>query len=180
MQPLLLTSIRGRSSSSSSPYAGRGGGVLVRQYNKHPVVHMAQPIRTRYLGHVTGYQPIRGQYFLIRSVPVPRSCLKPVKLQIRRQWCDRGCNNASKYNMVPEAMSAAWIEDSQLYVGPRFTGRMKYPKNRKLTVFDPDIIPGTPIYRIKPFPPSIPVNRSPTVLLRRVKISFTNLDIPFE
>eukprot|EP00116_Pleurobrachia_bachei_P015705 sb/3475967/ len=23
-----------------------------------------QPIRTRYLGHVTGYQPIRGQYFL--------------------------------------------------------------------------------------------------------------------
>eukprot|EP00116_Pleurobrachia_bachei_P003024 sb/3463286/ len=28
-----------------------------------------QPIRTRYLGHVTGYQPIRDQYFLIRSVP---------------------------------------------------------------------------------------------------------------
>eukprot|EP00116_Pleurobrachia_bachei_P010696 sb/3470958/ len=27
-----------------------------------------QPIRTRYLGHVTGYQPISGQYFLIRSV----------------------------------------------------------------------------------------------------------------
>eukprot|EP00116_Pleurobrachia_bachei_P012529 sb/3472791/ len=29
-----------------------------------------QPIRTRYLGHVTGYQRIRDQYFLIRSVPV--------------------------------------------------------------------------------------------------------------
>eukprot|EP00116_Pleurobrachia_bachei_P002445 sb/3462707/ len=28
-----------------------------------------QPIRTRYLGHVTGYQPTRDQYFLIRSVP---------------------------------------------------------------------------------------------------------------
>eukprot|EP00116_Pleurobrachia_bachei_P013116 sb/3473378/ len=27
-----------------------------------------QPIRTRYLGHVTGYRPIRDQYFLIRSV----------------------------------------------------------------------------------------------------------------
>eukprot|EP00116_Pleurobrachia_bachei_P011412 sb/3471674/ len=27
------------------------------------------PIRTRYLGHVTSYQPIRDQYFLIRSVP---------------------------------------------------------------------------------------------------------------
>ena len=28
-----------------------------------------QPIRTRYFGHVTGYQPIRDQYSLIRSVP---------------------------------------------------------------------------------------------------------------
>eukprot|EP00116_Pleurobrachia_bachei_P009241 sb/3469503/ len=28
-----------------------------------------QPIRALYLGHVTGYQPIRDQYFLIRSVP---------------------------------------------------------------------------------------------------------------
>ena len=28
-----------------------------------------QPIRTLYLGHVTGYQPIREQYFLIWSVP---------------------------------------------------------------------------------------------------------------
>eukprot|EP00116_Pleurobrachia_bachei_P013756 sb/3474018/ len=27
-----------------------------------------QPIRSRYLGHVTGYQPIRDKYFLIRSV----------------------------------------------------------------------------------------------------------------
>eukprot|EP00116_Pleurobrachia_bachei_P015398 sb/3475660/ len=27
-----------------------------------------RPIRTRYLGHVTGYQPIRGQYFLNWSV----------------------------------------------------------------------------------------------------------------
>eukprot|EP00116_Pleurobrachia_bachei_P013381 sb/3473643/ len=28
-----------------------------------------RPIRTRYLGHVIGYEPIRDQYFLIRSVP---------------------------------------------------------------------------------------------------------------
>ena len=27
------------------------------------------PIRTRYLGHVTGYQPIRHQYFLVQTVP---------------------------------------------------------------------------------------------------------------
>ena len=26
-------------------------------------------MRAHYLGHVTGYQPIRDQYFLIRSVP---------------------------------------------------------------------------------------------------------------
>ena len=26
-------------------------------------------VRNRYLGHVTGFQPIRDQYFLIRSVP---------------------------------------------------------------------------------------------------------------
>eukprot|EP00116_Pleurobrachia_bachei_P018912 sb/3479174/ len=45
---------------------------------------------------------------------------------------------------------------------PRFTGRVNFPQNRKLSVFDPNI-PGTPIYRAKPFPPSIPVNRGPTV-----------------
>ena len=27
-----------------------------------------QPIRTRYLGHMTGFQPIRDQYFLFRSI----------------------------------------------------------------------------------------------------------------
>ena len=45
---------------------------------------------------------------------------------------------------------------------PRFTGRIYFPQYRKLTIFDPDI-PGTPIYRAKPFPPSIPVNRGSTV-----------------
>eukprot|EP00116_Pleurobrachia_bachei_P008113 sb/3468375/ len=32
-------------------------------------VGILEPIRTRYLGHVTRYQPIRNQCFLIRSVP---------------------------------------------------------------------------------------------------------------
>eukprot|EP00116_Pleurobrachia_bachei_P013550 sb/3473812/ len=32
-------------------------------------IYRSQPIRTQYLGHVTGYQPIRDQYVLIRSVP---------------------------------------------------------------------------------------------------------------
>eukprot|EP00116_Pleurobrachia_bachei_P016531 sb/3476793/ len=34
-----------------------------------PTETIEQPIRTRYLGHVTGFQPIRDQYFLIWSVP---------------------------------------------------------------------------------------------------------------
>eukprot|EP00116_Pleurobrachia_bachei_P010824 sb/3471086/ len=36
---------------------------------KEPTDTSKQPIRTRYLGQVTGYQPIRDQYFLIRPVP---------------------------------------------------------------------------------------------------------------
>eukprot|EP00116_Pleurobrachia_bachei_P008590 sb/3468852/ len=39
-----------------------------------------QPIRTRYLGHVSGYQPIRDQYFLIRSVPVGYSLTSNLRL----------------------------------------------------------------------------------------------------
>eukprot|EP00116_Pleurobrachia_bachei_P003486 sb/3463748/ len=41
-----------------------------------------QLIRARYLGHVTSYQPIRDQYFLIRSVPAPMdtsSSLQPTQ-----------------------------------------------------------------------------------------------------
>ena len=45
---------------------------------------------------------------------------------------------------------------------PRFTGRINFPQYRELVGFDPEI-PGTPIYRAKPFPPRIPVNRGPTV-----------------
>eukprot|EP00116_Pleurobrachia_bachei_P006770 sb/3467032/ len=36
--------------------------------DQEPTDTSKQPIRTRYLGHVTSYQPIRDQYFLIRSV----------------------------------------------------------------------------------------------------------------
>eukprot|EP00116_Pleurobrachia_bachei_P007004 sb/3467266/ len=49
---------------------------------------------------------------------------------------------------------------------PRFTGRINFPRDRKLTVFDPDI-PGTPIYRAKPFPPRIPVNRGLIVAVNK-------------
>ena len=42
---------------------------------QEPTEFRKQPIRARYLGHVTGYQPIMDQYFLIRSVPAV-SCYK--------------------------------------------------------------------------------------------------------
>eukprot|EP00116_Pleurobrachia_bachei_P012299 sb/3472561/ len=43
------------------------GRLLVTAHE--PTETSKQPIRTRNLGHVTGYHPIRDQYFLIRSVP---------------------------------------------------------------------------------------------------------------
>eukprot|EP00116_Pleurobrachia_bachei_P011626 sb/3471888/ len=69
--------------------------------DQEPTETSKQPIRPRYLGHVTGYQPIRDQYFLIRS---------------------------SDPDLVPPDL-----------VAPRFTGRINFPRYRKLTVFHPDI-----------------------------------------
>eukprot|EP00116_Pleurobrachia_bachei_P016505 sb/3476767/ len=48
---------------------------ISQKITKHPrIIHSRnRPIRTRYLGHVTGYQPIRDQHFLIRSVPARHS-----------------------------------------------------------------------------------------------------------
>eukprot|EP00116_Pleurobrachia_bachei_P011317 sb/3471579/ len=40
---------------------------------QEPTKTSKQPIRTRYLGHLTGYQPIRDQYFLVRSVQLTNS-----------------------------------------------------------------------------------------------------------
>eukprot|EP00116_Pleurobrachia_bachei_P013154 sb/3473416/ len=42
-----------------------GGG----EQRQEPTETSKQPIRTCYLGHVTGIQPIRNQYFLIRYSP---------------------------------------------------------------------------------------------------------------
>eukprot|EP00116_Pleurobrachia_bachei_P016123 sb/3476385/ len=44
------------------------------------VLTSKQPIRTRYLGHLTGYQPIRDQYFLIWLVPGTYKMLLSVPL----------------------------------------------------------------------------------------------------
>eukprot|EP00116_Pleurobrachia_bachei_P018457 sb/3478719/ len=55
---------------------GRRGvrdGQIEGERGGEPTDTSKQPIRTLYFkGHVTGYQPIRDRYFLIRSVP--KSC----------------------------------------------------------------------------------------------------------
>ena len=65
---------------------------LVAPENQHYISHdtlqqehtepSKQPTRTRYLGHVTGYQPIRDQYFLVRSVPAPPKTKTTVSTKI--------------------------------------------------------------------------------------------------
>eukprot|EP00116_Pleurobrachia_bachei_P012317 sb/3472579/ len=55
--------------SSSDVDASLGiGSVISLPFVAEPNEISKKPIRTRYLGHVTGYQPIRDQYFLIRHV----------------------------------------------------------------------------------------------------------------
>ena len=48
-----------------------------------------QPIRTRYLGYVTGYRPIRDQYFLIWQIAVIHIPLPP-HIQVVTQFVGPG------------------------------------------------------------------------------------------
>eukprot|EP00116_Pleurobrachia_bachei_P017116 sb/3477378/ len=72
-----------------------------------------KPIRTRYLDHVTGYQPIRDQYFLIRSVHVilTFSFSEPQRLvsfRILGLWQNFAC-----YVVLPCSISS-WVLLSDL------------------------------------------------------------------
>ena len=59
--------------------------------NQETTEFRKQPIRTRYWGHVTHYQPIRDQYFLIRSVPVSNPSLQlPSNLPLLNVFVFRG------------------------------------------------------------------------------------------
>eukprot|EP00116_Pleurobrachia_bachei_P011740 sb/3472002/ len=60
--------------------------VLEAPAREEPTDTSKQPIKTRCLGHVTSYQPIKDQYFLIRSVPVPTTTTYCVPLNCT---CDR-------------------------------------------------------------------------------------------
>eukprot|EP00116_Pleurobrachia_bachei_P010169 sb/3470431/ len=60
--------------------------ILIDYEYTEPTETSKQPIKTRYLGHVTGYQPIRDQYFLIRDdkrLPADDQILKMIKVHKR-------------------------------------------------------------------------------------------------
>eukprot|EP00116_Pleurobrachia_bachei_P014910 sb/3475172/ len=66
-----------REKSAPSSRSGEGQAHVaanifpLRQVHHEPIETNKQPIITRYLDHVTSYQPIRDQYFLIRQFFLP-------------------------------------------------------------------------------------------------------------
>eukprot|EP00116_Pleurobrachia_bachei_P013364 sb/3473626/ len=83
-----------------------------------------RPIRTRYLGHVTGYlyQPIRDQYFLIRSVPeIIRSSSSPDprtkwKALYVSDWCrdvDQDESYKTKQIIIELTLSLAHLNNTR-------------------------------------------------------------------
>eukprot|EP00116_Pleurobrachia_bachei_P009924 sb/3470186/ len=93
------------------------------------------------LGHVIGSLPVRW----IHS----HTIFKPVTQNITRPSTPLEDDQCVALPLTP------------IYRAPNYRNP-DFPRYRKLTIFDPDI-PGTPIYRAKSFPPSIPVYRGPTV-----------------
>ena len=57
---------------------------------QQPTGPSKQPIRARYLGHVTGHQPISDQYFLNRSVPVTMISVQYLTLLFRLRLSNLG------------------------------------------------------------------------------------------
>eukprot|EP00116_Pleurobrachia_bachei_P009183 sb/3469445/ len=76
-------------------------------------------------------------------------------------WHRTYCEKKTRSRSIQKAGSDPDLPGPDL-PEPRFIGRIKFPRYGKIALFDPDTS-GTPIYREKPFPPSIPVNRGPTI-----------------
>ena len=68
-----------------------------------------QPIRTRYLGHVTGYQPIREQYFL--TVP---TCCHRNQRDIPLGWVFPPDSNDLPHTLVAQQNWTRWHNNTQL------------------------------------------------------------------
>ena len=63
---------------------------------QEPTESSKQPIRADHLGHVTGYQPIRDQYFMVGSVPATRT----VRLGFRTVFCEIRQTGPPKYDFL--------------------------------------------------------------------------------
>ncbi len=86
---------------------------------QEPTETSKQPIRTRYLGHVTGYQPIRDQYFLIRSVP-GENTTQELEVVVRADKWEKEIDKSgtlSCYVCIPKIIDFMWEESAKLFVG---------------------------------------------------------------
>ena len=63
-----------------------------------------QPIKTRYLGHTTGYQPIRERHFLIWSVP-------GLEIIYRREYTEQA-GRAAKHTLSSQSLGEVLVNYS--------------------------------------------------------------------
>eukprot|EP00116_Pleurobrachia_bachei_P004888 sb/3465150/ len=94
-------------------------GILVNRcfLNLEPADTSKQPIRTRYLGYVTGYQPIRDHYFLIRLVPEYNSTVLLCKINRPKQV------NMTNQNSLFRSLD--WLSANQGPLFPDSVGSLK-------------------------------------------------------
>eukprot|EP00116_Pleurobrachia_bachei_P005031 sb/3465293/ len=143
---------------------------------QEPTETSKQPIRARYLGHVTGYQPIRDQHFLIRSVysrtpiyrdprgkpfcPVNRGARYIGLLTAVYLCC---CTAPPQYNFLQLLLIYIYQEPTETSKQPiraRYLGHVTgYQPIRDQHFLIRSVYSRTPIYRDPRGKPFCPVNR---------------------
>ena len=89
-----------------------GAGIFISpkgmHLNQEPTEPSKQPIRAGHLGHVTGYQPLRDQYFMVRSVPASLINLRSMKICIHittsLQCCLQSKYGNTKYSNMTQKL----------------------------------------------------------------------------
>eukprot|EP00116_Pleurobrachia_bachei_P002896 sb/3463158/ len=92
-----------------------GGSRNIDTRYQEPTETSKQPIRTRYLGHVIGYQPIRDHYFLIRSVPTrynwSHHFQKTVKMEKIQTLLNKGNKANSPNHIKKNEVVSEWLKN---------------------------------------------------------------------